>query len=45
MGLNWAGKQEYTKQQAGWADHQSFKLDLIIDGDVLLSDREGTLSL
>ena len=32
--------QECTGQQADWAHHQSFKLDLMGEGDVLLSDRE-----
>lgn len=32
--------KEYTKQQAVWVHYQSFKLDLMGEGGVPLSDRE-----
>lgn len=37
--LQTRGGQEYSRQQAGWAYHQSFKLELLGGRGVLLSDR------
>jgi len=33
-------EQEYTREQTSWAHYKDFNLVLLVEGDVLLSDRE-----
>lgn len=35
--------QEYTRDQASWVHSEGFKLKLLGEGDVLLSDREDSM--
>lgn len=36
-------EQEYTREQASWVHSEGFKLKLLGEGDVLLSDREDSM--